>query len=339
MSAAPPADRIVELGHVVEAAAAFRAAGRLGVVEQLGREPATADEVALRCGTAPGATALLLEALEALGVLRRDDDRYAVTAMTRWLGTLEAGWARLDEVVRTGRPVVAADTPAGAAELYPDVVPFLTRLFAPAIRQAAERLAPVDGDVLDVGAGAAPWSLALAAADPTARITALDLPEVLPVTRRAVSQAGLDDRFRLQPGDVFTADLPEGGYDLVLLANVCHLFDADTNRALLRRLRRVLRPGGTLAVVDALPSGDPDERRLLALYALGLRLRTAAGAVYPLESYSAWAAEAGLGPVSAVPLSRTPPLALLTCTVPAGADAVSRGTARRPGGRVPGPAR
>ena len=317
MTAAPPADRIVELGHVVEAAAALRTAVRLGLLEQLGRGPATADEVAVRCGTAPGATGLLLEALEALGVLRRDDGRYAVTVMTRWVGTLEAGWARLDDVVRTDRPIVAADTPAGAAELYPEVVPFLTRLFAPAARQAAERLAPVDGEVLDVGAGAAPWSLALAAADPRARITALDLPDVLPVTRRAVAQAGMDDRFRLVPGDVFTADLPEEAYDLVLLANVCHLFDADTNRALLRRLRRVLRPGGTLAVVDALPSEDPDEHRLLALYALGLRLRTVAGAVYPLASYSAWAEEAGLGPVGAVPLSRTPPLALLTCTAPA----------------------
>jgi SAM-dependent methyltransferase len=119
------------------------------------------------------------------------------------------------------------------------------------------------------------------------------------------------------PGNVFTADLPEEAYDLVLLANVCHLFDADRNRALLRRLRRVLRPGGTLAVVDALPSEDPDERRLLVLYALGLRLRTVAGAVYPLASYSAWTEEAGLGPVDAVPLSRTPPLALLTCSAPA----------------------
>ncbi len=79
-------------------------------------------------------------------------------------------------------------------------------------------------------------------------------------------------------------------------------------------LRPVTGPPQPLA---ALPSGDPDERRLLALYALGLRLRTVAGAVYPLASYSAWAEEAGLGPVGAVPLSRTPPLALLTCTAPA----------------------
>jgi hypothetical protein len=51
------------------------------------------------------------------------------------------------------------------------------------------------------------------------------------------------------------------GYDLIILGNVCHLFSPDTNRALLRRLRPALRDGGTLAIVDALPSAEPGERR------------------------------------------------------------------------------
>jgi len=59
-----------------------------------------------------------------------------------------------------------ADTPAGAAELYPDVVAALSQLCVPAAKRAAKLLAPVSGDVLDVGAGAAPWSIPLAAADP-----------------------------------------------------------------------------------------------------------------------------------------------------------------------------
>lgn len=192
----------------------------------------------------------------------------------------------------------------------------LARLVAPAVRRAAELLAPSAGDVLDVGAGAAPWSMALAAANPSTRVTALDLPDVLRTTHRAVEAAGLAAQFRFRACDMFTADLPQAAYDLVLLGNICHLFDQDTNRALLTRLRPALRDGGTLAIADALPSDDPEQRRSLSLYALSLRMRTSAGAVYPLEAYASWAREAGYGEVTATPLSRTPPLALLTCTAP-----------------------
>ncbi|MDT7600850.1 MAG: hypothetical protein QOK26_2927, partial [Pseudonocardiales bacterium] len=88
-------------------------------------------------------------------------------------------------VVRSGLPHLAGDTPAGAGELYPEVVATLSRLFAPAVERAAELLAPVGGEVLDVGAGAAPWSIALARTDARVRVTAVDVPDVLRSTRRA----------------------------------------------------------------------------------------------------------------------------------------------------------
>jgi SAM-dependent methyltransferase len=312
-----PDQRLVRLGNIVEAAAAFHTATRLGVFDLLRAAPAGADEVAQHCATAPGPTQLLLDALDALGVLRRQSDgRYAATHEASWCTILAAGWSHLDQVVRSGLPHLAGDTPAGAAELYPEVVATLSRLFAPAVERAAELLAPVGGEVLDVGAGAAPWSIALARTDARVQVTAVDVPDVLCSTRRAVEAAGLTGRFRFSAGDMFTVDLPAAAYDLILLGNVCHLFGPDANRALLRRLRPALRPGGTLAIVDALPAEDPAQRWYLGLYALGLRLRTAAGAVYPLERYASWTQEAGYRDLSAVSLSEQPALALLTCTAP-----------------------
>ena len=321
MSAAPvlaaaehPAQRLLQLNTMLETAAAVDAASRLGILNRLYETPGTAEEIAQHCGTAPDLTQLLLDALEALGVLQRSDGgRYAGTAAARWLITVAAGWSRLGDVVRTGQPLVSADTPAGAAELYPEAVTLLSQLCAAAAQRAATLLAPVRGEVLDVGAGAAPWSIALAHADPTARVTALDLPAVLRTTRRVVEVAGLATQFQFRAGDMFTAELPEATYDVIILGNVCHLFSPDTNRVLLQRLRPALSVRGTLAIVDALPSEDPEEHRSLSLYSLGLRMRTAAGAVYPLDAYTTWAREAGYGAVRAISLSRTPSLALMSC--------------------------
>jgi hypothetical protein len=58
------------------------------------------------------------------------------------------------------------------------------------------------------GAGAAPWSLAIARRNPRCRVTALDLGAVLAVTRRAVATAGQADRFDYVSGDVFDGTRP-----------------------------------------------------------------------------------------------------------------------------------
>jgi SAM-dependent methyltransferase len=163
-------------------------------------------------------------------------------------------------------------------------------------------------------------------------VTAVDLPEVLGTTRRAVEAAGLTARFRFRAGDMFTAELSDAAFDMIILGNICHLFGPDTNRALLRRLRPALRPAGTLAIVDALPSGDPAQRQFLSLYSLGLRMRTSAGAVHPLETYTTWTQDCGYTDLSATPLSQAPPLALLTCHL----RALSGSTLSPPAGRVSG---
>jgi SAM-dependent methyltransferase len=302
------------LSHAVELAAALGTALRLGILAHLDREPADAADTARHCATAPDVTARLLDALHAAGVLARDHaGRYAVTADGRWSAAIAGGWARLDDVVRTGTPLVAAHTPTGAGELYPEVVAGLSRLFAGAATEVAGLVDP-PVRVLDVGAGAAPWSIAVAARHPESRVTALDVPDVLPVTRAAVAEAGLAGRFDYLAGDVFTLPLAPGAYDLIVLGNVCHLFDADTNRRLLARLRPALGPTGTLAIVDALPSDDREDHEWLSLYGLGLRMRTRSGAVYPPAAYRDWTASAGYGPLSTVRVGGLPPLNLLRCT-------------------------
>jgi ubiquinone/menaquinone biosynthesis C-methylase UbiE len=317
MTAAPvtEAPLLLSLMDAVSIAHALAAAIELGLIDQLTSGPKDIKELAHTCATDPSMTALLLDALARLDVARRDAlGRYALAIDgLSLLRMLIHSWSQLSVVVRSGEPQVRADTAEGASDLYPDFLPVLSAMFTPAAHRAAQLLAGHGADVLDVGAGSAPWSIALATASPAVHFTALDLPAVIATTRRAVDAADLSDRFDYLPGDVFTTELPKAAYDLVLLANVCHLFDETHNRALLRRLRPALRHGGLVAVIDVLPSRDPAEQRSISLYALGLRLRTSSGAVYPIAAYETWTSDAGFGPIQAEPLSAEPSLTLLTC--------------------------
>jgi SAM-dependent methyltransferase len=324
MSTAAPARQAPGLDaaaiHALEqacgTAAAIDVAARAGILDRLAASPATAREVARDCACGGRTTGALLTALAALGVLvERPDGRFATASPdVPVIGRIAALWRGLEQRLRTDAPVVAADTVDGAATLYPDVVPALARMVAADAAAAAVLLRARGAvrDVLDVGAGAAPWSAALAREEPAARVTALDVPSVLAATRRGAESAGVADRFAYLAGDVFDTPLPPSAFDVVVLGNVCHLFDERANAALFGRAAAALRPGGRLAVVDVLPApGTPDDT-LVSLYALGLLLRTGSGRVYPETAYAGWAAAAGLRPVATQALPGTNRLSLLT---------------------------
>jgi SAM-dependent methyltransferase len=148
--------------------------------------------------------------------------------------------------------------------------------------------------VLDIGAGAAPWSLAIAAREPSSTVTAVDLPAVMRSTRTAVRKAGLEDRYEFVEGSAFEVDWGEPAtYDLALIANVCHLFGENTNLQLLRRVADALRPAGRIAIVDILPTERGDGPRPAVLYALGLVLRTSSGRIYPYSTFRRWLGQGG----------------------------------------------
>ena len=284
------------LGDAVAAAAVVQTAGRLGVLARLDGAPATTAELTDACEISERGARLLLGALAGLGLAEAVGGgawRAALPDLAGLAGT--AGmWAHLAEALREDRPLLRGDTPEGAAAFYPGAVSHLGAMLS-AVAERAAKLLPPAGRVLDAGAGAAPWSLAVAARDPACLVTAVDLPAVVPATRRAVRSAGRERQFRFLAGDLYDVDLGRGVYDLAIAGNLCHLFNGDANRRLLGRLYDALAPGGRLAVMDVIPDEEP-RPRWVALYELGLFLRTASGRVHPLAAYLDWLHDAGFEP-------------------------------------------
>ncbi|HVD16910.1 MAG TPA: methyltransferase [Actinomycetota bacterium] len=284
------------LGEAVAAAAVVQTAGRLGVLARLDGAPARTAELTDACEISERGARLLLGALAGLGLAEAVGGgawRAALPDLAGLAGT--AGmWAHLAEALREDRPLLRGDTPEGAAAFYPGAVSHLGAMLS-AVAERAAKLLPPAGRVLDAGAGAAPWSLAVAARDPACLVTAVDLPAVVPATRRAVRSAGRERQFRFLAGDLYDVDLGRGVYDLAIAGNLCHLFNGDANRRLLGRLYDALAPGGRLAVMDVIPDEEP-RPRWVALYELGLFLRTASGRVHPLAAYLDWLHDAGFEP-------------------------------------------
>jgi ubiquinone/menaquinone biosynthesis C-methylase UbiE len=212
------------------------------------------------------------------------------------------------------RPANAA-TIAGSESLYPSLVPQIGALFRPSAEQAAELLAQPGLRLLDIGAGAAPWSLAIATREPSSTVTAVELHAVMRSTRTAVREAGLEDRYEFVEGSAFEVDWGKPRtYDLALIANICHLFDENANLQLLRRVADALRPGGRVAIVDILPTERGDGPRAAVLYALGLVLRTSSGRIYPYSTLRRWLGQEGFEAPRRRDLPGPFPFTLITAT-------------------------
>jgi hypothetical protein len=178
-------------------------ASDVGVFTMLESAPAHPADVAEQLALNPRGTSQLLEALALLGLLAVTSEGYVPTVTHSARAAAAAHmWDALPETVRTGTGPHHVNTTVGAEAMYQDVVGFLSDLTGPVAEAVAKHLVDeaVPADVLEVGSGAAPWSRAVARQAPSAHITALDLPSILPITRQQVEDDGLDRQFKLPAG-------------------------------------------------------------------------------------------------------------------------------------------
>lgn len=296
------------LSEAAATVAAFSTAVRLGLLDRIDREPADAAELARTCGASERGVQVVLAVLELDGFVERlPDGRYRPTSTgLASLHPLLPMWEHLPDAVRTGAPLFESDRRSTAGDVYPSTVSLLAGLWGHLGAEVAAAL-PAATRVLDAGAGAATWGLAIAAANPGCHVTALDLPTVLPSTRLAVSRAGLTDRFGFVGGDLFDTPLEPGAYDLIVLGQVCHLFDGNTSAQLIGRLAPALAAGGTFAIIETLAGGSG-----AAMHELSLYLRTRHGAVHPPSAYRRWLTDAGLADVEVTEFGSRLATALIT---------------------------
>ncbi len=262
---------------------------------------------------------MLLDALTALGLLTKTEGRYGLTPLARthlvrsspdYVGAMLENddiwnaWGHLAEAVRTGRPVDTVERRERAEAFFP----MLIRSLHVANRAPAERLAAAlcagsvraSRRVLDVACGSGVWSIALALADPTARVTAHDFPAVLDETRGYVARSGLGERFDYLAGDLNEVDFGTDRFDVAILGNIVHSEGECSSRALFARLHRALRPGGRLAIADLVPNEDRSGPPAALLFALNMLLNTERGDTFTLSEYTAWLRAAGFARVDTV---------------------------------------
>ena len=142
--------------------------------------------------------------------------------------------------------------PAAGHDWFLPLYDPLTRVLGmdSARRTLLEQAAPRPGyTVLDVGCGTGTLAVLIKQLHPAVEVIGVDPdPRALARARRKAARAGVEVRFDQGYGDAL--GYPNGRFDRVFSSMMFHHLSQDEQPRMLREVRRVLKPGGRLELLD-----------------------------------------------------------------------------------------
>lgn len=317
---------LVDAMFAFEKTAAIKAALELDLFTLIGAEGSSAMALATESRHAERGLRILCDFLVVTGFLTKGSGRYLLTPSSHvFLDRRSPAFmgGAIDFIASPEMLSLFLDDPAasvrnggavGLANVAPDNPVWVKfaramRAFTGASAQAVA--ADVAGwrktpaKVLDIAAGPGNFGIEIAKLMPAASIVALDWKPVLAVTEENARNAGVAERFSFLSGSAFEIDWGRG-YDLVLLPNFLHHFDADGCIQILKKARASLAPGGQVAVIEFVPNEDRVSPEFAATFAWVMLATTPKGDAYTVRELSEMARSAGLAEVSVKPLPPSP---------------------------------
>ena len=259
----------------------LRAGIKLGTFALLENDSLTSDEVAQHIGASPRYVHAFLDSCVSLELLEKHGDKYTDTPLAskflvqgkkEYVGdhalhhtnTWEL-WGRLDEIIKEGKTQLPFESG------YVDANTYWTNYIMgqhnrAASGQAYHLVENVDlrdrRKLLDLGGGAASYSIALCGAYPQLHAVVIDAKEPLSIARPLVEEHHLQDQITLLEGDYSATELAKD-YDVVLISGVVLVKSEEDCHRLFKIAHEALLPGGTIIIQDYLRVDYSPERQRL----------------------------------------------------------------------------
>jgi ubiquinone/menaquinone biosynthesis C-methylase UbiE len=317
----PSADLIFETLFAYQRSAALKSAVELDVFTAIDDGANSTSSIAKRVNASERGIRILCDYLTVYGLLSKSDSSYHLVAesaaflskkspaylgsVARFLVMPELGkyMETLPDSVRRGGVQDAGHS--SVADDNPIWVEF-ARAMMPMMIPNAQAIANLVGGgttpvrILDIAAGHGAFGITIAQRNPNAEIVAVDWKAVLTVAEEHARQAGVLDRYRLIAGDAFKVDYGTG-YDVALVTNFLHHYDAQTCTTLLKKIAGALKPDGLAVVLEFVPNPDRVSPPMPAAFSLTMLADTVAGDAYTFLELRDQLEHAGFRDVTAHP--------------------------------------
>lgn len=284
---------------------ALFAAMNIGLFTALSDGGATARELAQRCDVPERSIRIIADVLTTCQILVRDGERYSNSptaevflsgrgevdlsvVLRYWDLVSYARAASATDAVRAGKGIpVWLNSEQTAA--YERSVAFTTSAVGHAIAEVYDFSG--HARLLDVGGGIGAMLRPILVRHPHLSATLLDLPDVVGLARDELAVGSTAGRVKVAAADMFIDPIPPG-HDVMLVANLLHLFPPDRNVVLLERLRAVASPRTRLMLVDLWRHWDSTPPPF-AVYGAMEFLMISGGDTYRPQEVGRWLEHAG----------------------------------------------
>lgn len=319
-------ERILQTGFGFWASKALLSAVELGVFTELARGPGSLKALSERLDLHPRSARDFLDALVALGFLKKEGDGYANTPETdRFLdrnkpsyvgdilemanSRLYRYWGNLTEALRTGEP--QNEIKEGGLDLFSSMAlnPDKLRGFMQAMTGLSMGSAVAIAQkfpwgryrtFVDVGTAQGGLPVVLAETHPHLRGIGVDLPNVQPIFDDYVRARGVQDRIRWQAADIWTSPFPPT--DVIVLGHMLHGWGPERKKILLQKAYEAVPEDGAVIVYDAIIDDERRENAFGLLFSLNMLIENQEGAEYTGADCQGWLREVGFTETHVEPL-------------------------------------
>lgn len=246
---------------------ALGSAVKLKIADQLTMEYADVTHIAKNAHVSEVGAELILDCLDALGYVRKKENRYAFTKrgyknlsvhsdknfrhFILFCDYLYKGYIDLDETIRLGkRP---------KSNMLEDMTDYEWELFSRAMidisktnfKEVAGKIpvAKTHKKMLDLGGSHGLYSIELCKRNPHLQATIIDLPPVKKYADESIAQYKASKNVDFLPSDFMKDELPEN-VDIILAFNIIHGLNPAENETLAAKVYKALNPGGIYIILD-----------------------------------------------------------------------------------------
>jgi len=282
---------------------------RSGIIDYLAERTATAVEVAAGCNLDARATGLTLASLADLDIADRSiptpsasqllQVEYSLssngsaslmdessTSFSRYVilhrADMISRWLEIPKILESGKPVEQFTDATKVLNFHGAMTANGKARAGSAVDRLVELL-PSAKTAVDLGGATGVYSLEMAQRG--LKTTMVDLPSTVSSIQNDLAGQGVS----VYASDFFES-MPEGPFDIALVAGVTHIYGPDENTDLFRRVRDILDPKtGRIAIIDFVRGESPRAD----LFAVNMLVHTKTGSTWTRQDYTDWLTSAG----------------------------------------------
>lgn len=303
-------EKIRQLASGFQVSRIVLTAVELDIFSILDKKMLPASDVALSANVNPAAAERLMNALAALGFLKKTHGKfYNSEAASQFLvkgkhefmgglfhqNELWKTWSTLTNAVRKGTSVYEDENYSNDW-----TESFIAAMHYRAVKEAKILSLMLQLDnvrkMLDVGGGSGAFSMAFIEKNPGISATIFDLPSVTPITKEYVSSFPLKNNINYLEGDYLKDDIGTS-YDLVFLSAIIHIQGLEENNSLIKKCVESLNPGGQIIIKDWVMEETKTNPVGGAIFSINMLVGTDTGDTFTENEIKHWLNNAGINKI------------------------------------------